>query len=139
MSIRVLIADDHEIIRCGLRCLIEDQPDIEVVGEAENGRQATELVEHCKTDVVIMDIGMPNMNGYEATREIRKKGITTPIVALTANAMKGDDEKCIEASCDDYLAKPIDHGELLKTIAKYLPSKKLALIDIGVDKNMNTL
>ena len=59
---------------------------------------------------------------------IRKEGVETPIVALTANAMKGDDKKCIEAGCDDYLAKPIDRRELLKTIGKYLPSKEPALI-----------
>ena len=76
-----------------------------------------------------MDMMMPHMNGYEATKAIRKEGITTPIVALTANAMKGDDKKCIEVGCDKYLAKPIDRRELLKTINKYLPSKQLALIE----------
>jgi CheY-like chemotaxis protein len=68
------------------------------------------------------------MNGYEATREIRKEGVTIPIVALTANAMEGDDKKCIEAGCDDYLAKPIDRRELLKKLGTYLPSREPALI-----------
>ena len=72
---------------------------------------------------------LTEMNGYEAVRELRKQGITTPIVALTANAMKDDDKKCFEAGCDDYLAKPIDRRELLKIIGKYLPLKELALID----------
>lgn len=75
-----------------------------------------------------MDMMMPNMDGYEATKALRKQGVKTPIVALTAKAMKGDDKKCIEAGCDDYLAKPINRRALLKTIGKYLPSKEPALI-----------
>ena len=71
----------------------------------------------------------PNMNGYQATRIMRKKGIKTAIIAVTANAMKGDDKKCIDAGCDEYLTKPIDRRELLRTISKYLPSKEPALID----------
>ena len=94
---------------------------------AEDGNQALQKVLTQQFDMIFMDMMMPNMNGYEATREIRKQGITTPIVALTANAMKGDDKKCLEAGCDKYLAKPIDHSELLKTIGEYLPSQKLAL------------
>ena len=74
-----------------------------------------------------MDMMMPNMNGYEATREIREKGITMPVVALTANAMRGDDKKCFDAGCDDYLSKPIDRTALLKTLGKYLAPSKPAL------------
>jgi CheY-like chemotaxis protein len=66
---------------------------------------------------------MPNMNGYEATALLRKQGIRTPIIALTAYAMKGDDKKCFEAGCDDYLTKPIDRRKFLKTLGKYLPVK----------------
>jgi CheY-like chemotaxis protein len=82
-----------------------------------------------KFDLIFMDMMMPNMDGYEATVAIRKEAITTPIVALTANAMEGDDKKCLEAGCDAYLTKPIDRSELLKTIAKYLPSEKSSLVD----------
>jgi CheY-like chemotaxis protein len=67
-----------------------------------------------------MDIEMPNMNGYEATKAIRKKGLKTPIIALTAYAMKGDDEKCIAAGCDEYISKPIDHKKMIHTLSKYL-------------------
>jgi ammonium transporter, Amt family len=65
------------------------------------------------------------MNGYDATKTLRQEGINTPIVALTANVIKGDDEKCFEAGCDDYLIKPIDRQELLRVITKYLPSKNM--------------
>ena len=95
---------------------------------AEDGNHALQKVLTCQFDLIFMDMMMPHMNGYEATAEIRKQGITTPIVALTANAMRGDDKKCIEAGCDEYLAKPLDRIELLKTIGKYLPSKSTALV-----------
>ena len=67
---------------------------------------------------------MPHMNGYEATRALRQQSYEAPIVALTANAMKGDQQKCMDAGCDDYLAKPIDHRELTRIIGKYLPVRQ---------------
>jgi CheY-like chemotaxis protein len=76
-------------------------------------------------DLILMDIQMPRMNGYEATEAIRKAGITTPIIAVTAYAMKGDEEKCLEAGCDGYLAKPIDQTELVQILNKYLPVKSV--------------
>jgi CheY-like chemotaxis protein len=79
-------------------------------------------------DMILMDIQMPSMNGYEAAETIRDRGITTPIVALTANAMKGDDKKCIEAGCDDYLTKPLDREQLLEKIRKYLHQEKKTLV-----------
>ena len=62
---------------------------------------------------------MPNLSGYDATQKLREEGFATPIVALTAHAMKGDDQKCIDAGCNDYLAKPIDRRKLLAIIRKY--------------------
>ena len=96
----------------------------------ENGNEALQKVMTGQFDLIFMDMMMPHMNGYEATKAIRKEGISTPVIALTANAMAGDDKKCIEAGCDEYLAKPIDRRELLKTIGKYLPSKEPALISV---------
>jgi len=70
-----------------------------------------------------MDIEMPNMNGYEATKTLRKEGLNIPIVALTAYAMKGDDEKCLAAGCDSYISKPIEHKKLLQILSKYLSAE----------------
>jgi len=116
----ILVAEDAPTNQVLIRSLLE-RLGLQVT-IAEDGNQARQKVLTGHFDLIFMDIQMPHMNGYEATKEIRKKGITTPIVTLTANAMKGDDKKCIEAGCDDYLAKPIDRRELLKTISKYLPS-----------------
>ncbi|KKL52288.1 hypothetical protein LCGC14_2287010, partial [marine sediment metagenome] len=98
---------------------------------AEDGNEALQRVLTQPFDLIFMDMMMPRMNGYEATKAIREKRITTPIVALTANAMKGDDEECFKVGCDEYLTKPIDRSELLEVIGKYLASEKLALVDMA--------
>lgn len=87
---------------------------------AQNGAAAVDMAISQNFDLIFMDIYMPQVNGYEATRTIRSKGIKTPIVALTAGAMEGDDKKCIDAGCSDYLSKPIMYSKLLATISKYL-------------------
>jgi signal transduction histidine kinase/DNA-binding NarL/FixJ family response regulator len=90
---------------------------------AEDGNQAVEQALSKQFDLIFMDIEMPNMNGYEATKALRKEGLNIPIVALTAYAMKGDDEKCLEAGCDDYISKPIEHKKLLQILNKHLPQE----------------
>ena len=87
---------------------------------AEDGVQVLEKIELQHFDLVIMDIRMPNMSGYEATKALREKGHTIPIVALTAYATSNDREKCIDAGCDDYLSKPLDQKKLGKIIRKYV-------------------
>ncbi|MEN6385373.1 MAG: response regulator, partial [Phycisphaerales bacterium] len=86
----------------------------------DNGLEAVNAVGKQKFDAILMDIQMPVMNGYEATRQIKAKCPAVPVIALTACAMKGDDEKCFAAGCDDYLTKPIDRKKLLAALAKYL-------------------
>ncbi len=85
-----------------------------------DGFEAIEKVGAESFDLIFMDMQMPNLNGYDAASELRKSGVETPIVALTANAMKGDEGKCIEAGCTDYLAKPIDRKKLIEMLGKYL-------------------
>ncbi|MFA5424742.1 MAG: response regulator, partial [Phycisphaerae bacterium] len=74
-------------------------------------------------DLILMDIQMPNMNGYDATRILREKGFDKPIIAVTAHAMKGDREKCIAAGCDDYISKPINRTQLEQTLKTYIGAK----------------
>src|SRR3954466_8712627 len=88
-KIKVLLSDDHTVVRQGLRSLLAAEPDIEVVGEAENGRMAVQMAKTLAPDVVIMDIAMPQLNGLEATRQIIKEGIPNKVLVLSSYS---DDE-----------------------------------------------
>lgn len=87
--IRVILADDHSIVRTGLKAVLGAAKDIEVVGEAANGREAVALAERLKPDVAVMDLSMPEMDGREATREIVAKGLPTRVLVLTMHTEAG--------------------------------------------------
>lgn len=87
---------------------------------AHNGAEAIEVIKTNNFDLILMDLKMPIMDGFEATRKIRQLKIDTPIIAVTAYVFDSDREKAIEAGCDDYISKPIDKGELLETMGKAL-------------------
>ncbi|MCE5341163.1 MAG: response regulator [Planctomycetaceae bacterium] len=89
----------------------------------DNGYEAVQCVETQKFDAILMDIQMPVMNGYEATKLIKAKHPEIPVLALTACAMKGDDDKCFAAGCDDYLTKPVDRKKLLAALTKHISAK----------------
>ncbi len=90
--------------------------------EATDGQQGVELAKASKPDLILMDVQMPVMDGLEATRILKADATTSniPVLALTSYAMKGDEERILEAGCDGYLAKPYNIQELLKEVAKYL-------------------
>ncbi len=115
-KITVLLADDHTVVRQGLRALLKAEEDIEVIGEAENGRLAVNLVKKAPPDVVLMDVAMPLMNGLEATRQILKSAPNTKVLVLTSY---GDDD-CVEqlmrAGAAGYLIKQTAANDLLKAI-----------------------
>lgn len=94
------------------------------VSLANDGQEAVGQAMSGPFDLILMDMQMPNLNGYEATKQLKAQGCGTPIVALTASAMTGDDQRCLDAGCDGYLMKPVDAHELARTLAKYLPSAK---------------
>jgi PAS domain S-box-containing protein len=115
---RVLVAEDVEGNQL-LMTLMLSKLGLEVV-IAEDGHQAVQKASSQPFDLILMDMQMPVMNGHEATRMLKAKGYRAPIVALTASVMKSDQQACLEAGCDDFLVKPIDHRELIRTLAKYL-------------------
>ena len=83
-KITVLLADDHTVVRQGLRALLEAEEDMNVVGEAENGRQAVQMAKRLQPDVVVMDIAMPSLNGLEATRQISRESPKSKVLILSS-------------------------------------------------------
>ncbi|HEY1173671.1 MAG TPA: response regulator transcription factor [Verrucomicrobiae bacterium] len=117
-KITVLLADDHTVVRQGLRALLQTEPNIEVVGEAENGRQAVQLVTKLMPDVVVMDIAMPLLNGLEATRQITREAPGTKVLILSSY---NDDEyvhQLTEAGACGYLVKQTAANDLVKAISE---------------------
>jgi DNA-binding NarL/FixJ family response regulator len=115
-SIRVLLADDHKLIRAGLRLVVDQQPDLSVVGEADDGRQAVELAKSLKPNVVVMDIGMPNLNGIEAARQI---GGMDPGAAVVMLSMHSDESyvlRALSAGARAYLLKDSATTDLVQAI-----------------------
>ena len=118
---KVLVAEDDKGCQILTRRLLE-RVGLEVT-IANDGEEAIEKVLKESFDLIFMDVRMPTLNGFEATAALHQKGITAPIIAVTAHAMDGDRILCIEAGCNDYLSKPIEHKKLLEVLEKYLPAK----------------
>lgn len=114
-GLNILLVEDGETNRKLIRLILTRSG--ANVAAAENGEIALSLLDENEFDVVLMDMQMPVMDGYTATRRFREKGNVGPIIALTAHAMQGDREKCEEAGCSGYLSKPIDVDELIRTIS----------------------
>ncbi|HEV56599.1 MAG TPA: response regulator transcription factor [Phycisphaerales bacterium] len=116
MSIRVFIADDHEIMREGMCALLRRRPDVEVVGQAADGRQAVRLVKELAPDVVIMDIGMPNLNGIEATRQMVADNPKLKVMALSTHSDGAIVAKMLKAGASGYMLKDSAFAELMTGI-----------------------
>ncbi len=128
--VRIVLADDHKILREGLRSLLEDEEDFDVVAEADDGRQAIDLVEELKPDVIIMDIGMPNLNGIEATRYIKSGFPETRVLALSMHANERFVAEMLRAGADGYLLKDCAVDELITAIRTILRGKVYLSPDI---------
>jgi DNA-binding NarL/FixJ family response regulator len=124
MSIRVLIADDHKIMLAGLRSLLEKQADFEVVGEAENGRKAVQMVQEKTPDVVVMDVSMPDLNGMEATAQIIESLPETKVIALSMHSDKRFVMGMLRAGASGYLLKDCASQELANAIFQVAGGKK---------------
>lgn len=113
MAIRILLADDHAILRRGLRALLEREDDMEVVGEAADGRETLKAVEELTPDVVVLDITMPNLNGIEAARQIQAKAAGTAVLILSMHSDEGYVLRALRAGARGYLLKDAVEGELI--------------------------
>jgi DNA-binding NarL/FixJ family response regulator len=114
--IRILLAEDHTIVRQGLARLLMDQPDLEIVGEATDGRSAIEKALELKPDVVIMDIAMPFMNGIEAAKRIRKQLPTSKVLILSMYSQEHYVHELLEAGISGYLLKDSSGGDIIRAI-----------------------
>jgi two-component system, NarL family, response regulator NreC len=115
-KIRVLLADDHTIVRAGVRLLVEAEPDMEVVGEALNGTEAVTLAESLLPDVILMDIAMPNMNGLEATRQIKSRFPDMHVLVLTMHRSDDYFFAVLKAGASGYVLKAAETNELIGAI-----------------------
>ena len=121
---RVLIVDDHALYRKGLRSMFELESDMEVVGEANGGVEAIDMVEQLHPDIVLMDVNMPVMDGVETVRRMRAieaedDGPATRVVALSANAFADDRATCLAAGMNDYITKPMRVGDIEAALKRW--------------------
>ncbi len=113
---RILLADDHTVMRAGLRLLLERQPDLAVVGEAEDGRQAVELADAEQPDVAVIDIAMPSLNGIEATRQISSRHPGTAVVILSMHSDESYVMRALKAGARAYLLKDSAEADLIRAV-----------------------
>ena len=123
MAIRVLLADDHRLFRSGLRSLLQQRSDMEVVGEAEDGREAAEMAASLVPDVVIMDITMPGLNGMEATRQIASRHPQVKVIALSVHSDRRFVENMLKAGASGYLLKDSSLEEVVRAIKAVLDNQ----------------
>ncbi len=115
-ALRILIADDHEVVRAGVRSVLEGQPDCEICAEAVTGRQVVALAQQLKPDVVILDITMPELNGLEATRQIRKVAPTVQILILSVHESEELVREILNAGAHGYVLKSDAGRELISAL-----------------------
>ena len=142
MSIRILLADDHKIVRDGLRTLLEQQSDMEVVGEAEDGRTTVQRVREQSPDVVIMDIAMPDLNGIEATRQILSDSPGVKVIALSMLSERQFVVNMLKAGASGYMLKDCAFEELalaIRTVVANHPYLSPQITGIVIEDYMSRL
>jgi DNA-binding NarL/FixJ family response regulator len=123
MAIKVLIADDHQIVRQGLRTLLEGEPDLKVVAQSEDGRTTVRLARELAPEVIIMDVAMPDLNGIEATRQIVTERPQVKVIALSMYADRRFVVNMLKAGASGYLLKDCAYEELVRAIRVVLAHK----------------
>jgi len=142
MNIRILLADDHKIIREGLRALLEKEPDMEVVGEAQDGMTTIKLAKKLLPNIVIMDIGMPDMNGIDATRQIFSETQGIKVIALSMHSDRRFVLQMLKAGASGYLLKDSAFEELasaIKTVMAGQPYLSPKITDVVIKEYIVSL
>lgn len=122
---RLLIAEDHALVRKGLRAMLADEPDLEVVGEAENGRRAVEMSGYLVPDLVLMDVRMPEMDGLEATKRIKKAQPEVSVLILTTHQSPDYLLEAVRSGAAGYILKDSSHAELLDAVRNTLSGESI--------------
>jgi len=130
-KVRIVIAEDHTILREGLKLLLATNPNYEIVGEAEDGREAIRCVEKLKPNLILTDLSMPRMNGMEAIKEIRRESPDTKILVLTVHRAEEYILATFRAGADGYILKDSTHSELLMAVKKVLSGRHYISPDIS--------
>ena len=128
---RIVIAEDHTILREGLRALLSSHPDFDIVGEAQDGRAAIRCVEQFSPDLVLMDLSMPRMNGLDAIREIKQRNPDIKVVVLTVHKTEEYILATFLGGADGYVLKDATHSELVTAIQNVLRGKRYVSPDIS--------
>jgi DNA-binding NarL/FixJ family response regulator len=146
MAVRILLADDHEVVRQGLRTILKARPEWEIIGEAENGQQAIDSVRDLKPDVVILDITMPIMSGLEATQSICNLRLGTHVLIFTMHDSKSLIKAVRKAGADGYVLKSRAARDLIRAVEAMLgggtffgPENGIALDESETSKGGNLL
>src|SRR5436309_13168147 len=144
-TVRILLADDHKVVRHGTRALLSKMPEWEIIGEADNGRDAVSLTEKLKPDIVILDIGMPQLNGLDATRQIKKISPQTEVLIFTAHEAEELVHDVFDSGARSYITKTdaadhlIDALKALSEHKHFFTSRISEIIFAGYIKKKETL
>jgi DNA-binding NarL/FixJ family response regulator len=122
-NIKIVIAEDHTILREGLKALLISDPQFDIIGEAADGREAVRCVEKLRPDLILMDLSMPRMSGMEAIREIKNRHPQTRIIALTVHKTDEYLHTTLQAGADGYVLKDATHAELVLAIKNVIKGK----------------
>ncbi|MBN8884882.1 MAG: response regulator transcription factor [Rudaea sp.] len=129
--IRIVMMDDHALVRMGVRLILEKQPDMEVVGEAEDGDVGLQQIRKFKPDLALVDLHMPNVNGIEVTERVRRSKLSTRIVILTMASDAPFPRRLLEAGASGYLTKGCPADELIKAIRQVADGRRYLSADVA--------
>jgi two-component system response regulator NreC len=131
--VTLVLADDHKLVRQGMRSLLEANPEFEIVGEASDGQEALKLIEESQPDIAILDIMMPNLNGIEVTNLVHQRGLKTRVIFLSMHANPTYAVRALHSGAMGYVLKESDFSEMLQAIENALQGKRFLSAIIAED------